>query len=105
LQLSDYQDMKATIANRSKANSVVKAPSFPYLTWKQLQKEHPDRWVLLVNADSLPMGYAVKGGQVVASADTQEEALAQAHQLPKGSRMSVVFTGKRGLPDNVILCL
>jgi hypothetical protein len=81
------------------------ATGFPYLTWGQLKKRYPDQWVLLVNADNNPTGYAVKGGQFVGSTAKQDDVFDFAKDLPKGSRMSVVFTGNRELPDNVVLCL
>ena len=78
---------------------------YPYLTWRQLKQRYPDQWVLLINADTLPTGYAVKGGQFVANNASQDEIFKQAAQLPKGSKMDVVFTGNRELPENVVLCL
>ena len=60
---------------------------------------------MLINADSLPTGYAVKGGQFVGSASKQDDAFAYSKQVPKGSKMSIVFTGSRELPKDVVLCL
>ena len=79
--------------------------SYPYLTWNQLKKRYPDQWVLLINSDTNPTGYAVRGGQFVYNDTVQERVFDQATQLPKGSKMDIVFTGSRELPDNVVLCL
>ena len=78
---------------------------YPYMTWRQLQKHYPESWVLLLNADVLPVGYTVKGGQFVYSDQNQNNVFSRAKTLPKGSRMDIVYTGKRDLPENILLCL
>jgi hypothetical protein len=106
--------MSATISPKSQPVKLRKpvnakdkslAPSFPYLTWRQLKTRYPDQWVMLINADSLPTGYAVKGGEFVGSASNQDDAFDYARHVPTGSTMSVVFTGSRELPKDVVLCL
>ena len=84
---------------RSEASEPRRANvAYPYLTWKQLKKQYPDQWVLLLNPVSATSGYRVSGGQFVAASTNQMGMLTDARKLPKGSRISVIYTGSVALP-------
>lgn len=66
---------------------------YPYFTWSQLKRRYPNQWVLLLNPVAATSGYKVEGGELVASSPDQMGMLTDARNLPKGSRISVIYTG------------
>lgn len=91
--------------NQKSSVSASDASDHPYFTWSQLKRRYPDQWVLLLNPVTAKSGYKVEGGELVASSPDQMGMLADARKLPKGSRISVIYTGSVALPASTALCL
>lgn len=75
------------------------------LTWQELVTLYPDSWVLLLNPDVPPSGYAVRSGDFVYKHKRQAKVMEKAHSLPTGSFMAIKYTGEVSLPANTVVCL
>ena len=74
---------------------------------EQVKKEFPERWILLANDASTPIGETTsKGGFFVYKNKNRKKVYEKVAELiPKGAIFSVLFTGEERLADNAVLCL
>lgn len=75
------------------------------LTWQQLTALYPNSWVLLINPDVPPSGYAVRSGDFVYKHKRHEKVIEKAQTLPAGSFMAIKYTGDVSFPANTVVCL
>jgi hypothetical protein len=92
-----------TVARPRAGATQTRPVTYPYQTVKQLKRLHPDQWVLLLNP--VWKGHQLEGGQFVTTAAEEMAMLGEANSLPKGSRITLYFTGKRELPADAAICL
>lgn len=81
----------------------MNAKTNAYMTWDELTRTFPDRWVLLLNPEVPETGYDVYGGEFVYKHKNRQRVYEKASELPAGSVFTVVFAGEVSMPANSVI--
>jgi len=81
-----------------------------YMTFKEMQSNYPDTWILVANPVSEPASAIIEGGYFLYQNKTKKRVLEKTTdiKIPENfvvNLLRVIYTGEIKLPKNHIVCL